>query len=163
MSAAEADPEPGQASLASHASLARSRPGGRGIDLENGGSTAAASDAALSVAAVDETGSDSNDNDLGPTKPAGNGKIAGKRTKAKFKPDSRFWMIMVGLSTICFLASLENTIIATALPLIVTDLNVGKDYVWIGNAFFLTRYAAKIHSSQFAPPSPLHITTPGSP
>ncbi|KXX73519.1 putative MFS-type transporter YusP [Madurella mycetomatis] len=36
------------------------------------------------------------------------------------------------------LGSLENTVIVTSLPAIVRELNLGKDYVWVGNIFFLT-------------------------
>lgn len=36
------------------------------------------------------------------------------------------------------LGSLENTVIVTSLPAIVRELNLGKDYVWVGNIFSLT-------------------------
>ncbi len=50
-----------------------------------------------------------------------------------------FWMIMVALCITGLLAAFENTVVATSLPTIVTDLEVGGNYVWITNAFFLTR------------------------
>lgn len=70
---------------------------------------------------------------------AASAKIKGQRTRSKFKPDFRFWMVMTALCITSLLASLENTIIATSLPFILTELDVGSNYVWIGNAFFLTR------------------------
>jgi hypothetical protein len=69
-----------------------------------------------------------------------NGKVAGRRTKSVFQPDLRFWAIIFALCTTALLASLENTIIATSLPFIVADLDVGGNFVWIGNIFFLTRF-----------------------
>jgi len=56
-----------------------------------------------------------------------------------FKPDFRFWAVLFALCFTSLLGSLESTVIATALPAILTDLDVGSNYVWIGNIFFLTR------------------------
>lgn len=53
--------------------------------------------------------------------------------------DSRFWAIIVSLCFISLLASAENTVIVTSLPTIVERLNMGHEYVWVGNIFFLTR------------------------
>ncbi|KAK0629347.1 major facilitator superfamily domain-containing protein [Bombardia bombarda] len=41
------------------------------------------------------------------------------------------------------LGSLENTVIVTSLPEIVKELALGKDYVWVGNIFFLTSAAVQ--------------------
>jgi MFS family permease len=48
-------------------------------------------------------------------------------------------MIFVALSTTGLLGAIEATIISTALPTIVHNLNVGNNYAWIANAYFLTR------------------------
>lgn len=51
----------------------------------------------------------------------------------------RFWAIIIALCTVSLLSAAENTVVVTALPTIVEKLNVGQDYVWISNVFFLTR------------------------
>ncbi|KAI1656246.1 MFS general substrate transporter [Daldinia decipiens] len=50
----------------------------------------------------------------------------------------RFWAIIIALCTVSLLSAAENTVVVTALPTIVEKLNVGQDYVWISNVFFLT-------------------------
>ncbi|KAI0552259.1 major facilitator superfamily domain-containing protein [Xylaria curta] len=55
-----------------------------------------------------------------------------------FKPSPRFWAILITCAVIGLLSALENTVITTALPYIVTELEIGEDYVWITNVFFLT-------------------------
>jgi MFS family permease len=47
-------------------------------------------------------------------------------------------MLFVALSVTSILSSTEATIISTALPTIVHNLNVGRNYAWIANAYFLT-------------------------
>ena len=51
----------------------------------------------------------------------------------------RFWAIFPALCTVAFLGALEATIVTTAMPTIVRDLDLGENYVWVINAFFLTR------------------------
>jgi hypothetical protein len=63
----------------------------------------------------------------------------GADTIAAPHKDFRFWMIMIALCTTGLLGALENTVVTTSLPEIVTALNVGENYVWITNVFFLTR------------------------
>lgn len=55
-----------------------------------------------------------------------------------FKPDYRFWVILGTLAILIFLATLENTIIGTALPEIVRDLDIGNNYVWVAHIQLLT-------------------------
>ncbi|KAI0853779.1 MFS general substrate transporter [Daldinia vernicosa] len=55
--------------------------------------------------------------------------------------DFRFWAIIIALCTVSLLSAAENTVVVTALPTIVEKLNVGQDYVWISNIFFLTSAA----------------------
>lgn len=56
-----------------------------------------------------------------------------------YNKDYRFWLIML---TLCFsvtLASLESTVVITSLPTIVEKLDLGKNYIWVANAYFLSR------------------------
>lgn len=57
------------------------------------------------------------------------------------KPDRgfRFWAIIGTLCVIGLLSSLENTVVTTSLPYIVQELDLGENYIWITNVFFLTR------------------------
>ena len=51
----------------------------------------------------------------------------------------RFWMVFPSLCVTAFMASLEGTIVTTALPTINSSLDTGDNYVWVINMFFLTR------------------------
>jgi hypothetical protein len=51
---------------------------------------------------------------------------------------ARFWIIFIGLWIVGFQVSLESTIVVTAMPSIVRELNIGDNYVWVINASFLT-------------------------
>lgn len=53
--------------------------------------------------------------------------------------DWRFWMVFAALSITGLLSAVEGTIISTALPTIVHNLNIGSNYAWVSNAYFLTR------------------------
>lgn len=52
--------------------------------------------------------------------------------------DWRFWMVFAALSITGVLSAIEATIISTALPTIVHNLNVGNNYAWVANSYFLT-------------------------
>ncbi|KAI0044553.1 MFS general substrate transporter [Auriscalpium vulgare] len=52
-------------------------------------------------------------------------------------PDNNLPLVFCTLMTAMFLASVDQTIIATALPTIVADLGGGKDYAWVGSAYLL--------------------------
>ncbi|KAI4592508.1 hypothetical protein KJ359_011090 [Pestalotiopsis sp. 9143b] len=60
-----------------------------------------------------------------------------------FKRGFRFWGIMTALCAVSVMASLENSVVVTAGPAIVADLNMGEDYIWISNAFFLSSAAVQ--------------------
>ena len=60
----------------------------------------------------------------------------------------RSWVIIVALSVVALLPALEGTVVSTALPTIVDDLHGGKQYVWVVNSYFLTRYAPSITALQ---------------
>ena len=57
-----------------------------------------------------------------------------------FHPGFRLWAIIAGLGVTTLLAALENTVVTVAAPVILSDLKLGKDYIWITNAFFLCRF-----------------------
>lgn len=57
-----------------------------------------------------------------------------------FQPTGRFWAIISTCAVIGLLSALENTVVTTALPHIVTELTLGENYVWVTNVFFLTGY-----------------------
>jgi hypothetical protein len=70
--------------------------------------------------------------------PAISPSAAGEPDTKSRPPD--FWGIMVALCITSLLAALENTVVATSLPTIVDELNIGSNFEWITNVFFLTRY-----------------------
>jgi len=50
----------------------------------------------------------------------------------------RFWMVFAALLITGVLSAIEATIISTALPTIVRNLNIGNNYAWIAKSYFLT-------------------------
>lgn len=60
------------------------------------------------------------------------------RNDYDFQRDRRFWFIIVALCAMQVLCSLENTVVVTSLPTIVKQLNLGSNYIWVTNIFFLT-------------------------
>ncbi len=56
-----------------------------------------------------------------------------------FERGVRFWAIIVGLGITNLLSALENTVVTTSAPKIVTELQLGGNYIWITNTFFVTR------------------------
>lgn len=64
--------------------------------------------------------------------------VATQPTPAKrYNRSKRFWAIIATLSVIGLLSSLENTVVTTALPFIAAQLDLGDNYIWVTNAFFL--------------------------
>ncbi|EJU01313.1 iron permease [Dacryopinax primogenitus] len=61
--------------------------------------------------------------------------------QGKFKPDLGFWIIFVSLAVCNWLAALDLSCIATALPTIVSDLPGSTSFVWIGSAYALASTA----------------------
>ncbi|KAK8109044.1 hypothetical protein PG984_014845 [Apiospora sp. TS-2023a] len=57
---------------------------------------------------------------------------------AAFKPTLQFWVVFLALLLATLLSALDGAIVATALPTISSDLNVGPDFVWVANVYFLT-------------------------
>ncbi|RAH75067.1 MDR family MFS transporter [Aspergillus aculeatinus CBS 121060] len=61
--------------------------------------------------------------------------------KLTFNHDIRFWLVFIALCVTSLLAALEGTVTSTALPTIVADLQIGDNYPWVSNAYFLTTAA----------------------
>ena len=55
-----------------------------------------------------------------------------------FQKGPRFWAIIVVLSFISLLTSLEATVTSTVMPSLVADLGGGESFIWVSNAYFLT-------------------------
>ncbi|KAF9454660.1 MFS amino acid permease [Macrolepiota fuliginosa MF-IS2] len=53
-------------------------------------------------------------------------------------PENRMSLVMAGLMVCVFLAALDQTIVATALPTIVNKLGGGSRYSWVGTAYMLS-------------------------
>ncbi|KAI6045676.1 MFS general substrate transporter [Pisolithus marmoratus] len=60
-----------------------------------------------------------------------------KQNEAQILPKNRLGIVFFGLMCSVFLAALDQTIVATALPTIVADLGGGKNYSWVGSAYML--------------------------
>jgi hypothetical protein len=55
-----------------------------------------------------------------------------------FKKGPRFWAIIIVLSLISLLTSLEAAVTSTVMPTMVAGLGDGENYIWVSNAYFLT-------------------------
>ncbi|UNI19389.1 hypothetical protein JDV02_005574 [Purpureocillium takamizusanense] len=86
---------------------------------------------------------DSTENSNISNKAAGDDKDKADDGLTNFKPTPRFWAIPVTCAVIGLLSALENTVVTTALPHIVAELEMGENYVWITNVFFLTGAAVQ--------------------
>ncbi|KAF9242116.1 MFS general substrate transporter [Melanogaster broomeanus] len=53
-------------------------------------------------------------------------------------PKNRLGIVFFGLMCTIFLAALDQTIVATALPTIVAKLGGGNNYSWVGSAYMLS-------------------------
>lgn len=69
-----------------------------------------------------------------------NGSVVAIAKKSTMKRGFKFWAIIFALCVTGLLGALENTVVSTSMPTIVEDLGIGDNYIWITNAFFLTRY-----------------------
>jgi len=67
------------------------------------------------------------------------------------KPKStRFWLVFVSLCLSAFTANLNATILTTVLPLIVRDLDVSANYIWINASFAIAAAAIQPLCGQLA-------------
>ncbi|KAI1176371.1 multidrug resistance protein fnx1 [Nemania sp. FL0916] len=88
--------------------------------------------------------------DAGDAVDGSNSAHSGQEEKRKFNKDPRFWAIIATLCVIGILSALENTVVTTSLPFIVTQLDLGDNYVWVTNVFFLTSAAVQPLFGQLA-------------
>ncbi len=61
-----------------------------------------------------------------------------------FHPGLRLWVIIIGLGVTLLLTALENTVVTVAMPMIVSDLGLRENYIWVTNAFFICRFVSPI-------------------
>jgi MFS family permease len=71
-------------------------------------------------------------------------------SKKSSKKPARFWMIIVALSLLAFLSSLDAMIIGTALPTITAEIDGASVYVWIANCFVFAASAVQPLIGQLA-------------
>ncbi|KAL4068102.1 MFS general substrate transporter [Scleroderma citrinum] len=62
---------------------------------------------------------------------------AWKKSEEHIVPKNRLGIVFFGLMCSVFLAALDQTIVATALPTIVAQLGGGNKYSWVGSAYML--------------------------
>lgn len=60
-----------------------------------------------------------------------------KANETQHLPKNRLGVVFIGLMLTVFLAALDQTIVATALPTIVENLGGGQNYSWVGSAYLL--------------------------
>ncbi|KIM59170.1 hypothetical protein SCLCIDRAFT_1217953 [Scleroderma citrinum Foug A] len=60
-----------------------------------------------------------------------------KNNEEHIVPKNRLGIVFAGLMCSVFLAALDQTIVATALPTIVSQLGGGNKYSWVGSAYML--------------------------
>ncbi|KAK7757680.1 hypothetical protein SLS62_000057 [Diatrype stigma] len=60
-----------------------------------------------------------------------------------FKASPRVYTIIAGLGITNLLAALENTVVTIAAPVLLTDLQLGDDFIWITNVLFLSSTAVQ--------------------
>ena len=72
---------------------------------------------------------------------AANGQIEVQASiREPLKKNWHYWTTIAALSIVGMLPALEGTVVSTALPTIVNDIGGGHDYIWVVNAYFLTRF-----------------------
>ncbi|EKM55449.1 uncharacterized protein PHACADRAFT_256078 [Phanerochaete carnosa HHB-10118-sp] len=64
-----------------------------------------------------------------------------KQNEEHVLPHNRIGIVFFGLMACTFLAALDQTIVATALPTIVAKLGGGSEYSWVGSAYLLAAAA----------------------
>ncbi|PPQ63069.1 hypothetical protein CVT24_005924 [Panaeolus cyanescens] len=68
-----------------------------------------------------------------------------KADETHLLPKNRLGIVFTGLMATTFLAAIDQTIVATALPTIVKDLGGGNRYSWVGTAYLLAAAASDQH------------------
>ncbi|KZV68762.1 MFS general substrate transporter [Peniophora sp. CONT] len=80
------------------------------------------------------------ENDTVTLAPADQPTTTGKTEKAADEhhiPHNNLFLVFCALTLTVFLAALDSTIVATALPTIVAQLGGGKQYSWVGSSYLL--------------------------
>ncbi|GAW14666.1 hypothetical protein ANO14919_040690 [Xylariales sp. No.14919] len=62
----------------------------------------------------------------------------------------KFWTCFIALCLLGLSTSLEATIVTTALPTITRSIDIGSEYVWVGNAFLLASTVVQPFIGQLA-------------
>ncbi|KIW50684.1 hypothetical protein, variant [Exophiala xenobiotica] len=70
------------------------------------------------------------------------GTMADPESQVKHRSKFRITMILIALYLSLFVAALDATIVATALPKMTADLHSAAGYIWIGGAFLIANAAA---------------------
>ncbi|GAB1320334.1 hypothetical protein MFIFM68171_10544 [Madurella fahalii] len=70
--------------------------------------------------------------------------------RKKSRKPARFWMVIVALSLLAFISSLDAMIIGTALPTITAEVGGSSVYVWIANCFVFAASAVQPLVGQLA-------------
>ncbi|KAF8201537.1 MFS amino acid permease [Pholiota molesta] len=70
-----------------------------------------------------------------------------KENEQHLLPKNNLTIVFAGLMCTVFLAAIDQTIVATALPTIVAELGGGKQYSWVGTAYLLAaaRLVISVH------------------
>lgn len=71
-------------------------------------------------------------------------------TPAAAPKSLKFWTCFLALCLLGLSTSLEATIVTTALPTISRSIDLGNNYVWVGNAFLLASTAVQPFIGQLA-------------
>ncbi|EJD43051.1 transporter [Auricularia subglabra TFB-10046 SS5] len=68
---------------------------------------------------------------------------------SRFLTGKRLFLVFVGFLSSIFLVALDQTIVATALPRIVSQFNALSQVTWVVSAYFLTQAGFMLTSGQF--------------
>ena len=69
---------------------------------------------------------------------------ATSNSQQDFQRGVRFWAVIIGLGITTLLAALEHTVVTTSAPMILTDLQLRENFVWVTNAFFICRFVSLV-------------------
>ncbi|KAI0267073.1 MFS general substrate transporter [Gloeopeniophorella convolvens] len=68
-------------------------------------------------------------------------RVSGRAAETQVLPRNNLPLVVSGLMLATFLAALDQTIVATALPTIAQDLGGGTNYSWVGSSYLLAAAA----------------------
>ncbi|TLD07388.1 hypothetical protein PgNI_10943 [Pyricularia grisea] len=94
----------------------------------------------LTPTTTDQTGSEAS-GDKASTKPEQSLEAAPVQD---FKQGWSFWAVILTLCFTSLLGSFENAVVTTSMAYMIQDLNIGTNYVWITNGFFVARYMSTL-------------------